>query len=97
GIFVDKNWYWIGVAALIGYMFLFNFLFVLFLEWLDPLGKGQTTVSEEALKEKEANRMGANMELEDRGSAGSSANGSGEIKRQGTRKKGMVLPFTPLS
>lgn len=97
GIFVDKNWYWIGVAALIGYMFLFNVLFILFLEWLDPLGKGQTTVSEEALKEKEANRTGTNMELEDRGSAGSSANGSVEIKREGTRKKGMVLPFSPLS
>ena len=123
GIFVDKNWYWIGVAALLGYMFLFNILFVLFLEWLDreffppspwsllsgqrgrhlsypvtcktALGKGQATISEEALKEKEANRTGANIELEGLGSARST--GSVEIKREGTRKKGMVLPFTPLS
>lgn len=35
GIFVDSNWYWIGVAALIGYIFMFNILFVLFLDWLD--------------------------------------------------------------
>lgn len=103
GIFVDKNWYWIGVGALIGYMVLFNFLFILFLEWLDrefsgqrnlsqnvdfslfeamslkrllaansALGKGQTTVSEEALQEKEANRTGANVELATRGSAATS-------------------------
>lgn len=35
GIFVDTNWYWIGVGALLGYVFLFNILFVLFLDWLD--------------------------------------------------------------
>lgn len=35
GIFVDANWYWIGVGALIGYIFLFNILFILFLDWLD--------------------------------------------------------------
>lgn len=34
GIFVDANWYWIGVGALLGYIMLFNILFVLFLDWL---------------------------------------------------------------
>lgn len=34
GIFVDPNWYWIGVGALLGYIMLFNVLFVLFLDWL---------------------------------------------------------------
>jgi hypothetical protein len=35
GIFVDLNWYWIGVCALLGYIILFNILFVIFLDWLD--------------------------------------------------------------
>lgn len=35
GIFVDPNWYWIGVCALLGYIMLFNILFVVFLDWLD--------------------------------------------------------------
>jgi hypothetical protein len=35
GIFVDANWYWIGVGALLGYIMLFNILFILFLDWLD--------------------------------------------------------------
>jgi hypothetical protein len=34
GIFVDANWYWIGVGALLGYIMLFNILFILFLDWL---------------------------------------------------------------
>jgi hypothetical protein len=34
GIFVDPNWYWIGVGALLGYIMLFNVLFILFLDWL---------------------------------------------------------------
>lgn len=35
GIFVDPNWYWIGVGALLGYIMLFNILFVVFLDLLD--------------------------------------------------------------
>ena len=34
GIIVDPNWYWIGAGALLGYIMLFNILFVLFLNWL---------------------------------------------------------------
>lgn len=85
GIFVDANWYWIGVGALIGYIILFNILFIFFLDWLDrkyqkarasafklvcvltqqtptALGKGQATISEETLIEKQANRSGASLE-----------------------------------
>lgn len=35
GIFVDKNWYWYGVLGLVGYMMVFNILFIYFLDWLD--------------------------------------------------------------
>lgn len=35
GIFVDPNWYWIGVGALLGYIMLFNVLFIVFLDLLD--------------------------------------------------------------
>ncbi|KAK3152464.1 hypothetical protein QOZ80_2BG0159180 [Eleusine coracana subsp. coracana] len=99
GIFVDANWYWIGVGALLGYIMLFNILFVLFLDWLGPLGKGQAVVSEEELREKHANRTGQNVEMLSLGtdSQNSPSNGRGEITGANTRKRGMVLPFTPLS
>nr|CAB3449304.1 unnamed protein product [Digitaria exilis] len=98
GIFVDPNWYWIGVGALLGYIMLFNILFVFFLDWLDPLGKGQTVVSEEELKEKHVNRTGENVEMLQLGTDYQmSPNGRGEIIRADTRRRGMALPFTPLS
>ena len=35
GIFPEVHWYWLGLGALIGYCFLFNFLFALALKFLD--------------------------------------------------------------
>ncbi|KAL0905672.1 hypothetical protein M5K25_024110 [Dendrobium thyrsiflorum] len=104
GIFVDANWYWIGVGALIGYIFLFNILFIFFLDLLDPLGKGQATISEETLTEKQANRTGASLELlpsrtELIPSRSDSSKGAGQEEKIFNEKKkhGMVLPFAPLS
>ncbi|XP_058002043.1 pleiotropic drug resistance protein 1 [Hevea brasiliensis] len=57
-IFPEAHWYWIGVGALIGYIFLFNFLYILALKNLDPFGKPQATLSKEALAEQNANRTG---------------------------------------
>jgi len=35
GVFPQADWYWIGVGALIGYIFLLNFLFTLALKYLN--------------------------------------------------------------
>jgi hypothetical protein len=35
GFFTHAYWYWIGVGALIGFIFLTNFLYTLFLTYLD--------------------------------------------------------------
>ena len=35
GLFPEAHWYWIGVAALIGYIVLFNFLITLSLKYLN--------------------------------------------------------------
>lgn len=34
GVFAQSRWYWIGVAALVGYIFLFNFFYTLALAYL---------------------------------------------------------------
>ncbi|KAK7261880.1 hypothetical protein RIF29_28203 [Crotalaria pallida] len=47
GFFTHSYWYWIGFGALVGFMFLFNFLFGVALEFLDPFDKPQATISEE--------------------------------------------------
>ncbi|XP_008775866.2 pleiotropic drug resistance protein TUR2-like isoform X1 [Phoenix dactylifera] len=133
GLFPQAKWYWIGVGALLGYIVVFNFFFTVALSYLDPIGKGQTVISEEALKEKQANRTGESVELPTRERNSShpsegqfnkkvrnliyrntdaylqihmtAARGSGsrttgmEISTEANqnRRKGMVLPFVPLS
>lgn len=110
GIFPEAKWYWIGLAALIGYMFLFNSFFIVALTYLNPFGKAQAAMSEETLKEKHANITGEILEASSTGgrpgiqsasknddssrNASSSTNAGPNTNQD---KKGMVLPFVPLS
>ncbi|XP_027349846.1 pleiotropic drug resistance protein 1-like isoform X2 [Abrus precatorius] len=48
GFFTQSYWYWIGVGALAGYTLLFNFGYMLALTFLNPIGKHQAVISEEA-------------------------------------------------
>ncbi|KAI3761586.1 hypothetical protein L1987_52006 [Smallanthus sonchifolius] len=79
-----ESWFWIGIASLAGFAVLYNILFTFALMYLDPLGKPQAIISKDATTGMEAGKGYTEKELE---------------KRQGAkaRKKGMVLPFTPLS
>ncbi|KAI4376163.1 hypothetical protein MLD38_013953 [Melastoma candidum] len=111
GIFPEARWYWIGLGGSIGYMFLFNFLFVVALKYLDPFGKAQAVLSEETLADKIASKNGEVIELSTMGrtssvrgndsrKGGSSrtiSNRVGSINESDkNRKRGMVLPFQPL-
>ncbi|KAG5065562.1 hypothetical protein JHK86_009293 [Glycine max] len=86
GIFPEAYWYWIGVGASIGYMLLFNFLFPLALHYLDPFGKPQALISEEALAERNAGRNEHIIELSSR-IKGSSGYVQGQITISGYPKK----------
>ncbi|KAF8393439.1 hypothetical protein HHK36_021683 [Tetracentron sinense] len=55
-VYPQRNWYWIGAAALLGFTVLFNVLFTLSLMYLNPLGKPQAIISEEEAIEMEANQ-----------------------------------------
>ncbi|KAJ8640207.1 hypothetical protein MRB53_016901 [Persea americana] len=91
GIFANSYWYWIGVGALLGYTCLFN-----------AYEKGQAVLSKEALMDKHRNRTGdvEGLELSSRGKRSASTQSSGFTKTEDAnmkKKKGMVLPFVPLS
>ncbi|KAK3219964.1 hypothetical protein Dsin_013934 [Dipteronia sinensis] len=49
-------WYWIGAAALFGFIVLFNVLFTIALMYLNPLGKPQAIISEETAAEIEGDQ-----------------------------------------
>ncbi|KAM5564596.1 pleiotropic drug resistance protein 1-like [Rosa sericea] len=109
GIFPEAHWYWIGVAALVGYTFLFNIIIIFALQYLDPFGKPQAVLSKESIAERNGNGTGEFIELLSRGnrysessiegatSLSSSTSGGRSDNANGKRKRGMVLPFQPLS
>ncbi|KAI8529594.1 hypothetical protein RHMOL_Rhmol12G0237000 [Rhododendron molle] len=129
-VFAERNWLWIGAAALLGFAVLFNILFTLALMYLNPLGKPQAIISKETAREMEADteetkeaprlrttrlKIGSlprsltaaewNNSREmgiQRMSSQSSVNGRNEdsnleVACGVTPKRGMILPFTPLS
>ncbi|KAL8129518.1 hypothetical protein V2J09_018673, partial [Rumex salicifolius] len=93
-LFPQSYWYWIGVGALLGYTILFNILFTLFLTYLNPLEIRQANITK-----KKRNDLGKEVEEED------GVMELGEFLQQSFSftgrdskvKKGMVLPFQPLS
>ncbi|KAF8025631.1 hypothetical protein BT93_F2467 [Corymbia citriodora subsp. variegata] len=62
-VFPEKNWYWIGAAALLGFTVLYNVLFTFALMYLNPPRKPQAIISEESAKEMEAQQKRSEEEL----------------------------------
>ncbi|XP_045801854.1 ABC transporter G family member 36 [Trifolium pratense] len=105
-VYAEKYWYWIGVAALLGFTILYNVLFTLALMYLNPIGKKQAIISEEEATEMEA---GGNSKEEPRLVRKESNKGNSKrevaMQRMPTLesangvapKRGMVLPFQPLA
>uniref|UniRef100_K4AIA6 ABC transporter domain-containing protein n=1 Tax=Setaria italica TaxID=4555 RepID=K4AIA6_SETIT len=88
-------WYWIGVGALLAYAVLFNGLFTLALAFLNPLRKAQAMIPSDS---EESNDAGTDSISN--GPVIAENNGrSYEFKGQteGEDKKGMILPFLPLT
>ncbi|KAL3676898.1 hypothetical protein R1sor_026846 [Riccia sorocarpa] len=54
GVFPRGYWFWTGVGVNLGFALLFNFLFSLAITYLQPLGRGQATISEEEFAERQA-------------------------------------------
>ncbi|KAA8540358.1 hypothetical protein F0562_024723 [Nyssa sinensis] len=59
-VFPERDWFWIGAAALLGFAVLFNVLFTFALMYLDAPGKPQAIISKEAAMEMEANQEETN-------------------------------------
>ncbi|XP_058780574.1 ABC transporter G family member 35-like [Vicia villosa] len=109
-VYNNKNWYWIGVGALIGFTVLYNVLFTLSLMYLNPIGKKQAIISKEEASEMET---GGDSKEEPRLVRQESNKGEVAMQRMGSSrgnassklesaagiapKRGMVLPFQPLA
>ncbi|CAD6237901.1 unnamed protein product [Miscanthus lutarioriparius] len=104
-VFTEAKWYWIGFGALVGFTILFNALFTLALTYLKPYGNSQPSVSEEELQEKHANIKGEVLDGNHLVSASghrstgvhTETNSAIMEDDSASTKKGMILPFDPLS
>ncbi|XP_052486365.1 pleiotropic drug resistance protein 1 isoform X2 [Gossypium raimondii] len=56
--FPDSYWYWIGVGGLIGFVFLFNFVFTVALTYLAPFEKNKAVISDEPESDDQVNGVG---------------------------------------
>ncbi|XP_076952083.1 ABC transporter G family member 35-like [Bidens hawaiensis] len=89
----SKSSYWIGVGALLGYMFIFNILFTFALMYLEAPGRPQAIISKEEVTalDGHATHEGANGKKKLRQIR------SSILDANRVSKKGMVLPFTLLA
>ncbi|KAI3830813.1 hypothetical protein MKW92_006041 [Papaver armeniacum] len=113
GFYADPSWYWIGVGALLGYVILFNLLFTLALTYLNPFSNSRAVISNDLASGKireemestspkkgsTSRRVGDGTEDIKRSisSASSSKRMDAINEAKGNKKRGMVLPFQPLS
>lgn len=92
GLFTNNYWYWIGIAALMGFTVMSNIFFTLALHFLNPFGKPQAIVTKDELEkdeEREMQKLPVNR---------SSLSTERSHENQSTGKsRGMILPFQPLS
>ncbi|KAF5200483.1 Abc transporter g family member [Thalictrum thalictroides] len=107
GLFPYAYWYWLGVGALFGYIVIFNGLFTLALAYLNPLGKSQGVISEEATEKQIVNRTGEAIETSFRerenATVRSVSSGFTSMRTEAieasdpSKNQRMILPFQPLS
>ncbi|KAI3986333.1 hypothetical protein MKX01_002178 [Papaver californicum] len=113
GFYADPSWYWIGVGALLGYVILFNLFFTLALTYLNPFANSRAVLSDDSAsdntgeemksassrKSSTSHRSGERTEDIKRSisSTSSSTRMDAINDANGNKKRGMVLPFQPLS
>ncbi|XP_057470461.1 pleiotropic drug resistance protein 2-like isoform X2 [Actinidia eriantha] len=100
GMFVDDYWYWICIAALFGFALLFNVLFIAALTYLKPLGDTKSIIVDEADDSKNKQQpytKGATDRSIDMAVRNSSGQTRSSVAENENNRRGMVLPFQPLS
>ncbi|KAK9282777.1 hypothetical protein L1049_010998 [Liquidambar formosana] len=110
GMFVEDYWYWICIGALLGFSLLFNICFIAALTYLNPLGDTKSIIVDEDDKKskKQSSSRGqhnlSSIEMTSKSTAplfggiDTTVRNTPENSLQpAPAKRGMVLPFQPLS
>ncbi|KAL1557394.1 transcription factor [Salvia divinorum] len=99
GFFPQQYWYWIGVGALFGFVWIFNILYLLCLTFLGAYDKPQAVLPENVEDDSHVHASASRNPAQ--GSEGVrrsiSSGRSDAIELTENQKKGMILPFEPHS
>ncbi|CAI9097793.1 OLC1v1034285C1 [Oldenlandia corymbosa var. corymbosa] len=94
GFYTEEYWYWICIGALVGFSFLFNALFIAALTFFNPLVDGKTVILDDDDKD---NSLSSPQMTEASEGKKLKEESSNRPEATGQSKKGMILPFQPLS
>ncbi|GER28926.1 pleiotropic drug resistance ABC transporterfamily protein [Striga asiatica] len=109
GMFTEDYMYWICVAALFAFSIFFNICFIIALSYLNPFGDSRSVTADDNDKKKKNLAVSENSNTDSRTAASSGPKNGGNCMptksdsegssraETANAKKGMVLPFTPLS
>ncbi|XP_051119662.1 pleiotropic drug resistance protein 1-like [Andrographis paniculata] len=96
GFFPYSYWYWIGVAALFGFVWFYNVFFLAALTLLGPFEKPQAVLPESE-DEKKGSVSGNENRRRSNSSESPSMRADAIEATEENRKRGMILPFEPHS
>ncbi|KAL8476450.1 hypothetical protein ACS0TY_028932 [Phlomoides rotata] len=99
GFYTDDYWFWICVFAIMGFSILFNILFIAALTFLNPLVDSYTLpLDDEDNTNKNASRINIQGKSDGMNPDSQKTSSDGIVGTvDNTPKKGMLLPFQPLS
>ncbi|XP_038689762.1 pleiotropic drug resistance protein 2-like isoform X1 [Tripterygium wilfordii] len=106
GMFVEECWYWICIVVLFGFSLLFNILFVVALTFLNPIRETKSVIrNEDGAKKKSSSSEQHGRRARELNISMSApffevvknTDGSTVAVKHAPTKRGMVLPFQPLS
>ncbi|KAK4385528.1 Pleiotropic drug resistance protein 2 [Sesamum angolense] len=107
GMFLEDYMYWVCVAALFAFSILFNLCFIVALTYLKPFGDSKSIIPDEKNKKKKLASDGSQTSNNSSASAAPTAEGKemslrsksegNDMAENSMTRRGMVLPFTPLS
>ncbi|KAL8521837.1 hypothetical protein ACS0TY_012121 [Phlomoides rotata] len=98
GFYPQSYWYWIGVAACTGFVFIYNICYLLSLTFLNPYEKPQAVLpeSEEDGSVGQVTTQGGASRRRSI-SSGSSSTRTDAVEANQNQERGMILPFEPHS
>ncbi|GLU19232.1 hypothetical protein SLE2022_354930 [Rubroshorea leprosula] len=98
GLYTEEHFYWICVGALFAFSLLFNVLFIATLTFLNPMGDSKAMIVEDDSESKKNRLSTSNSEGIDMSVRNGHGNSSSIVSGGNDQaKRGMVLPFQPLS